>query len=111
MFEKNYCQHFSKFRIWSGAKVFESCRSRKMLSNEYLVAKIGADTADEELFKASAARRHRRRRTLLAGRLGAKSSQNFKFAKFRIWSGAKVFQSCRSRKEKKEKGFPMSIRL
>ena len=28
-----------------GAKVWQSCRSRKMLQNEYLVAKIGFDTA------------------------------------------------------------------
>ena len=34
--------------ILSGAKVCKSCRSRKMLKNEYLVAKIGVDTAENE---------------------------------------------------------------
>ena len=33
---------------WSGAKVCKSCRSRKMLQNEYLVAKFGVDTAENE---------------------------------------------------------------
>ena len=32
----------------SGAKAHKSCRSRKMLQNEYLVAKIGDDTAENE---------------------------------------------------------------
>jgi hypothetical protein len=32
-------------------KVCKSCRSRKMLKNEYLLAKIGVDTADNELSK------------------------------------------------------------
>ena len=36
------------FRIWSGEKECESCRSSKMLKNEYLVAKIGFDTAEHE---------------------------------------------------------------
>ena len=37
-------------RIWvrSGAKVCQSCRSRKMLKNDYLLAKIGFDTAENE---------------------------------------------------------------
>ena len=35
----------------SGAKVCKSCRTRKILQNEYLVAKIGVDTADNELSK------------------------------------------------------------
>ena len=35
-----------KFRDSSGAKVCKSCRSRKTLQNEYLVAKIGVDTAE-----------------------------------------------------------------
>ena len=34
---------------WSGAKVCVSCRSRKMLKNEYLDAKIGFDTDENEL--------------------------------------------------------------
>ena len=33
---------------WSGAKECTSCRSRKMLQNEYLLAKIGVDTAENE---------------------------------------------------------------
>ena len=39
--------------IWdlSGAKVYTSCRSRKMLKNEYLLAKIGFDTAENEPLK------------------------------------------------------------
>ena len=32
----------------SGAEVCKSCRSRKMLSNEHLLAKIGVDTAENE---------------------------------------------------------------
>ena len=37
-------------RFWasSGAKVRQSCRSRKTLQNEYLVAKIGVDTAEND---------------------------------------------------------------
>ena len=34
----------------SGAKAFKSCRSRQELSNEYLLAKIGFDTAENEPF-------------------------------------------------------------
>ena len=34
--------------MWSGAKVCESCRARKMLKNAYLDAKIGSDTAENE---------------------------------------------------------------
>ena len=37
-----------KFRDLSGAKVCKSCRSRQELSNEYLLAKIGVDTAENE---------------------------------------------------------------
>ena len=32
----------------NGAKEYGSDRSRKMLKNEYLLAKIGADTAENE---------------------------------------------------------------
>ena len=32
----------------SGAKECESCRSRKALQNDYLIAKIGVDTAENE---------------------------------------------------------------
>jgi hypothetical protein len=34
-----------------GAKVCKSCRSRQELSNEFLLAKIGVDTAENELLK------------------------------------------------------------
>ena len=55
----NFCRNFSKnakmsddfllrFSVSSGAKVWYSCRSRKMLKNDYLLAKIGADTAENE---------------------------------------------------------------
>ena len=37
-------------RVSSGAQVYESCRSRQELSNEYLLAKIGCDTAENEPF-------------------------------------------------------------
>ena len=37
-----------KFGDLSGAKDCISSRSRKMLKNEYLVAKIGLDTAENE---------------------------------------------------------------
>ena len=32
----------------NGAKACKSCRSRQELSNEYLLAKIGVDTAENE---------------------------------------------------------------
>ena len=34
--------------VWSGAEVCTSCRFWKMLSNAYFLAKIGADTAENE---------------------------------------------------------------
>ena len=34
-----------------GAKEYKSCRSRQELSNEYLLAKIGFDTAENEPLK------------------------------------------------------------
>ena len=34
--------------VRSGAKVWQSCRSRKILKNDYLLAKIGFDTAENE---------------------------------------------------------------
>ena len=37
-----------KFCVQSGLKEYKSCRSRKMLKNEYLVTKIGLDTAENE---------------------------------------------------------------
>ena len=39
---------FLKFWDLSGAKDCKACSSRKMLKNEYLVAKIGVDTAENE---------------------------------------------------------------
>ena len=37
-----------KFSDWRGAKVCKSCRSRKMLQNDYLVAKIGVHIDENE---------------------------------------------------------------
>ena len=38
-----------RFSVSRGAKVRQSCRSRKMLTRiDYLLAKIGADTAENE---------------------------------------------------------------
>ena len=48
IFSKIVTSFLLKFRILSGAKVDKSIRSRKMLQNEYLVAKIGVDTAENE---------------------------------------------------------------
>ena len=39
------------FRIRSGAKACQSCRSRQELSNEYSLAKFGFDTAENEPLK------------------------------------------------------------
>ena len=44
----NFQKTIVKFCVWSGAKVFESCRSRKMLQNAYLDVKIGVDTEENE---------------------------------------------------------------
>ena len=47
-----FCKKFDdillKFCEWSGAKEYQSDRSRQELSNEYLIAKIGFDTAENE---------------------------------------------------------------
>ena len=40
------------FRIQSGAKVYKFCRSRKMQKNDYLLAKFGVDTAENEPLRA-----------------------------------------------------------
>ena len=40
-----------KFQMLSGAKACISCRSRQEPSNEYLVAKFGFDTAENEPLK------------------------------------------------------------
>ena len=48
---ESYLGGFSRlFSTWDSkdAKVFESCRSRKMLKNDALVAKFGFDTAENE---------------------------------------------------------------
>ena len=45
---KKFDEFLRRFRIWSGAKDCKSCRSRKTLKNEYLLAKIGVDTAENE---------------------------------------------------------------
>ena len=37
-----------RFSVSNGAKVWQSCRSRQMEHNDYLIAKIGADTAENE---------------------------------------------------------------
>ena len=46
--EEKFDEFLLKFCDLSGAKDCKSCRSRKMLKNEYLVAKIGFDTAENE---------------------------------------------------------------
>ena len=45
---KHFADFLLKFLDLSGAKDCISSRSRKMLKNEYLVAKIGLDTAENE---------------------------------------------------------------
>ena len=45
---KNVDDFWLKFWDLSGAKVCKSCRSRQELSSEYLLAKIGVDTAENE---------------------------------------------------------------
>ena len=50
-FRKNVDDFWLKFCDLSGAKVCNSCRSRQELSNEYLPAKIGVDTAENEPLK------------------------------------------------------------
>ena len=50
-FAKKFDENLLKFCEWSGAKEYQSDRSRQELSNEYLVAKIGLDTAENESSK------------------------------------------------------------
>ena len=50
-FAKSFDERLLKFCEWSGAKEYQSDRSRQELSNEYLVAKIGFDTAENEPLK------------------------------------------------------------
>ena len=51
----NFCKtlddNLLKFCEWSGAKEYQSDRSRQELSNEYLIAKMGFDTAENEPLK------------------------------------------------------------
>ena len=49
---KKFDENLLKFCEWSGAKEYQSDRSRQELSNEYLVAKSGFDTAENEPLKA-----------------------------------------------------------
>ena len=48
---KNVDDFWLKFWDLSGAKECKSCRYRQELSNEYLLAKIGVDTAENEPLK------------------------------------------------------------
>ena len=48
---KKFEAFFLKNSVSIGAKDWKSCRSRKTLQNEYLVVKIGVDTAENEPFK------------------------------------------------------------
>ena len=48
---KNVDDFWLKFWDLSAAKVCKSCRSHQELSNEYLLAKIGVDTAENEPLK------------------------------------------------------------
>ena len=50
-FCKKFDEDLLKFGEWSGAKDYQSDRSRQELSNEYLIAKIGFDTAENEPLK------------------------------------------------------------
>ena len=50
---KKFDEFLLKIWIWGGAKECESCRSWKILQNEYLVVKIGFDTAENEPSKVS----------------------------------------------------------
>ena len=43
-------ENFLNYWGLSGAKACKSCRSRQELSNEYLLAKFGVDTAENEPF-------------------------------------------------------------
>ena len=48
---ENVRRNVVELPIRSGANVCKSCRSRRELSDEYLVAKIGFDTAENEPLK------------------------------------------------------------
>ena len=51
IFAKIVTSFLLKFWVLRRAEVDKSCRSRNMLQNEYLVAKIGVDTEENELSK------------------------------------------------------------
>ena len=74
-----------KFWDLSGAKVWESCRSRKIQQNEYLVAIVAVDTAENEPSK-------------VWGWLGQTQTSNFEknvfWKKFELLSAAQLILSC-----------------
>ena len=45
---KKFAEFLLRFSVSSGAKVRQSCRSRQMLQNDYAIAKICDDTAENE---------------------------------------------------------------
>ena len=49
--QQTFCKKLLNFRVLSGAKDCESCRSRKMLKYAYLDAKIGVDAEENEASK------------------------------------------------------------
>ena len=51
VFPKKLDENLQKICEWSGAKDYQSGRSPQELSNEYLVAKITFDTAENEPLK------------------------------------------------------------
>ena len=48
---KKFEENLLKYWGLGGAKACKSCRSRQELSNEYLLAKFGVDTAENEPLK------------------------------------------------------------
>ena len=45
---RQFDENFLKYLGLTGAKACKSCRSRQELSNEYLLAKLGVDTEENE---------------------------------------------------------------
>ena len=70
------------------------CRSRRELSNEYLLAKIGVDTAENEFLQVSFNIIQYYSIVSLLVRHAALCGANVG-----ILSGAEVYESCRSRRE------------
>ena len=58
-------ENFLKYWGLSGAKACKSCRSRRELSNEYFLAKIGFDTEENEPCKVCPLSAHRSPRFLM----------------------------------------------